>query len=56
MTFVAGIDSSTQSTKVEIRDLDTGRVVGRGSSPHAVVTPPVSEQMPGDWWAALEDA
>ena len=34
MTLVAGVDSSTQSTKVEIRDLDTGRVVGAGSAPH----------------------
>jgi xylulokinase len=56
MAFVAGIDSSTQSTKVEIRELDTGRVVGRGSSPHTLVTPPVSEQAPGDWWSALEAA
>src|SRR6187402_2763251 len=56
MAFVAGVDSSTQSTKVEIRDLDTGRVVGRGSSPHTLVTPPVSEQMPADWWSALEAA
>ena len=56
MAFVAGIDSSTQSTKVEIRELETGRVVGRGSAPHPIVTPPVSEQVPGDWWAALETA
>jgi xylulokinase len=54
MPLVAGIDSSTQSTKVEIRDLDTGRVLGRGSSPHPLVTPPVSEQAPGEWWSALE--
>src|SRR5829696_5896393 len=56
MDFVAGIDSSTQSTKVEIRELETGRVVGSGSAPHSVVTPPVSEQWPGDWWTALEQA
>ena len=31
MTLVAGIDSSTQSTKVEVRDLDSGAVVGSGS-------------------------
>ena len=54
MPFVAGIDSSTQSTKVEIRDLDTGRVRRTGSSPHPLVTPPVSEQEPGDWWSAFE--
>ena len=48
MTLVAGVDSSTQSTKVEVRDLETGRVVGSGTSPHPTVTPPVSEQDPGD--------
>jgi xylulokinase len=56
MPLVAGVDSSTQSTKVEIRDLDTGRVVGRGSAPHAPVTPPISEQDPASWFAAFESA
>ena len=56
MTLVAGVDSSTQSTKVEIRDLVTGRVVGAGSAPHPTVTPPVSEQPPESWWAAFETA
>ncbi len=56
MPFVAGVDSSTQSTKVEIRDIETGRVVGRGSAPHPVGTPPVSEQAPQAWWAAFEAA
>jgi sugar (pentulose or hexulose) kinase len=31
MPLVAGVDSSTTATKVEVRDLDTGRVVGRRS-------------------------
>ncbi|HSP29010.1 MAG TPA: xylulose kinase, partial [Ilumatobacteraceae bacterium] len=56
MAFVAGVDSSTQSTKVEIRDLDSGVVVGTGSAPHPAVTPPVSEQDPRSWWAAFEAA
>lgn len=56
MAFVAGVDSSTQSTKVEIRDLDTGEVVARASAPHAPVTPPVSEQDPQSWWSAFESA
>ena len=56
MTLVAGVDSSTQSTKVEIRDLATGRVVGAGSAPHPTVTPPVSEQPPDSWWSAFESA
>lgn len=51
--LVAGIDSSTQSTKVELRDIDTGRVVARATAPHPSVTPPVSEQHPESWWSAL---
>jgi xylulokinase len=54
--FVAGVDSSTQSTKVEIRDVDSGEIVGTGSAPHPAVTPPVSEQDPGSWWQAFEIA
>ena len=53
---VAGVDSSTQSTKVEVRDLDTGDVVGRGSAPHPATTPPRSEQDPRAWWSAFETA
>jgi xylulokinase len=56
MTLVAGIDSSTQSTKVEIRDLDSGAVVARGSAPHSPTTPPRSEQDPAEWWRAFEQA
>ncbi len=54
MPFVAGVDTSTQSTKVEIRDLDTGEIVGIGAAPHPAVTPPVSEQDPQSWWDAFE--
>jgi xylulokinase len=53
---VAGVDSSTQSTKVELRDLDTGEILAAASSPHPVVTPPCSEQDPRSWWSALQDA
>ncbi|MEM8746281.1 MAG: xylulokinase [Actinomycetota bacterium] len=56
MTLVAGVDSSTQSTKVEIRRLDDGEVVARGSAPHPAVSPPVSEADPADWWTAFESA
>jgi xylulokinase len=56
VAFVAGVDSSTQSTKVEIRDLDSGDIVGRGSAPHPAVTPPASEQDPQSWWDAFEIA
>jgi xylulokinase len=54
--LVAGVDSSTQSTKVEVRNLDTGEVVARGSAPHPSTTPPRSEQDPQAWWSAFETA
>jgi xylulokinase len=54
--LVAGVDSSTQSTKVEIRDLETGAVVARASAPHPPTTPPRSEQDPAAWWSAFEQA
>lgn len=53
MRLVAGIDSSTQSTKVELRDLESGRLVATGRSPHPATAPPVSEQAPESWWRAL---
>jgi xylulokinase len=56
MPLVAGIDSSTQSTKVEVRDLDSGEVVARASAPHPPTSPPRSEQNPASWWAAFEQA
>ncbi len=54
--LVAGVDSSTQSTKVEVRDLESGAVVARGAAPHTPTTPPRSEQDPHMWWAAFENA
>jgi xylulokinase len=54
MGLVAGVDSSTQSTKVEVRDLDSGEVVARGSAPHPKTQPPRSEQDPEAWWSAFE--
>lgn len=56
MPLVAGVDSSTSATKVEVRDLASGEVVGRGSSPHPPTSPPRSEQDPRAWWAAFEAA
>ena len=54
--LVAGVDSSTQSTKVELRDADTGELVATGRAPHPPTHPPHSEQHPDDWWAALTAA
>lgn len=56
MPVILGVDSSTQSTKVEARDLQSGKVLGTGSAPHPKTTPPVSEQDPQTWWKALSDA
>ncbi|CAN5462478.1 xylulokinase [soil metagenome] len=50
---VLGVDSSTQSCKVEVRELATGRLLGRGSAPHPPAFPPCSEQQPRDWVAAF---
>lgn len=50
MALVAGIDSSTQSCKVQICDADTGKVVRSASSPH----PDGTEVDPRHWWDALQ--
>jgi xylulokinase len=50
--LVAGVDSSTQSTKVLLCRADDGTVVGRGSAPH----PGGTETDPAAWWAALAKA
>ena len=54
MALVAGVDCSTQSTKVEVRDLDTGALVATGRAPHPATTPPRSEQDPAAWWQAFQ--
>lgn len=56
MALVAGIDSSTQATKVEIRDADSGSFVSSGRAPHPPTSPPRSEQDPESWWTALQAA
>src|SRR5689334_23773499 len=56
MPLVMGVDSSTQATKVEVRDADDGRLVATGRAPHPVTTPPRSEQDPRAWWDAFEQA
>ena len=52
MTLVAGVDSSTQSCKVVIRDVDTGALVRHGSAPH----PDGTEVDPVEWEEALRSA
>jgi xylulokinase len=52
MSLVAGVDSSTQSCKVVIRDAETGRLVREGRASH----PDGTEVDPAAWWQALETA
>jgi xylulokinase len=52
MPAVVGVDSSTQSCKVEVRDAESGSLLRRGSAPH----PAGSEVDPSHWWAALQSA
>ncbi|MBW2312863.1 MAG: xylulokinase [Deltaproteobacteria bacterium] len=56
MVLVAGVDSSTQSTTVEVRDASSGSLVASGSAPHPAVTPPTAEQDPAAWERAFEAA
>jgi len=46
VSLVIGIDSSTQSTKAELRDLSNGDLIAEGKAAHPATTPPVSEQDP----------
>ncbi len=52
MALVAGVDSSTQSTKVVVCDADTGEVLREGRAAH----PDGTEVDPHLWWAAFERA
>ncbi|ARC58185.1 Xylulose kinase [Frondihabitans sp. 762G35] len=52
MTLVAGVDSSTQSCKVVIRDASTGELIRSGSARH----PDGTSVDPNAWWSALLEA
>jgi xylulokinase len=52
MPLVAGVDSSTQSCKIVIRDAETGSLLRQGSAPH----PAGTEVDPEAWWSALQQA
>jgi xylulokinase len=55
--FAAGVDCSTQATKVLIVDPDDGRVVASGRAPHEVTgSGGARETDPGVWWDALRAA
>ncbi len=52
MTLVAGVDSSTQSCKVVVRDAETGALVREGRAGH----PDGTEVHPDAWWTAFTEA
>ena len=52
MTLVAGVDCSTQATKVVVCDAATGAVVRSGRAGH----PDRTEVDPAVWWSAWEQA
>ena len=52
VVLVAGVDSSTQSVKVVIRNAVTGELVRSGRAVH----PSGTEVDPESWWIALQDA
>jgi xylulokinase len=55
--LVAGIDSSTQATKVLVVDPEDGRVVASGRAAHHVSgSGGARESDPDDWWRALREA
>ena len=51
-TLVAGVDTSTQSCKVVVRDAETGALVRTGSAKH----PDGTEVHPDAWWDAFREA
>ncbi len=56
MPLVAGVDSSTTSCKVQVRDADSGTLIASGHAPHPPTAPPRSEQDPHAWEVAFSRA
>ena len=57
MSLVAGVDCSTQSTKVVVVDADSGEVVATGRAQHTVTgSGGARETHPDVWWEALRGA
>ncbi len=52
MALVAGVDCSTQSTKVVVCDADSGKVLRSGQAAH----PDATEVDPAAWWSAFTSA
>jgi len=57
--YAIGVDSGTQSTKVLVADIDSGRILGRGAAPQTMIPglkPGENEQEPQAWIQAFERA
>ncbi|MGB9906501.1 MAG: xylulokinase [Candidatus Saccharicenans sp.] len=57
--YALGLDSGTQGTKALVVNIESGEVVGRGYARHRMIEglkPGQSEQDPGEWLLALEEA
>jgi xylulokinase len=57
--YAVGIDSGTQGAKALVVEVRSGRVLGRGKAPHAMIAglgPGASEQDPAVWIKAAEKA
>lgn len=52
MPLVAGVDSSTQSVKIVVRDAESGELITQARRAH----PDGTEVDPQAWWVALTDA
>ena len=52
MALIAGVDSSTQSVKVVVRDAESGALIREGRAAH----PDGTEVDPQNWWLALQEA
>ena len=55
MTNVAGVDLSTQSIKIEVRNAETGDLHAAATTTHPATFPPRSEQHPSSWLAAFRE-
>ncbi|MEI8001197.1 MAG: FGGY family carbohydrate kinase [Actinomycetes bacterium] len=56
MALVLGVEMSTLSTKIEVRDADDGKLLVSGQAPHAGARLGPARHDPRDWWQALVDA
>ncbi len=52
MALIAGVDSSTQATKIVVRRAEDGALVRTGRAPH----PDGTEVDPEAWWRAFQEA